>query len=70
MNKKLKLNKEVIAQLTDDSMNRVHGGGENRTYTDTCTCYAPACTDTAKCTDSCNHCAIPSVVGPGGGYTK
>ena len=50
MDTKLKLNKEVIATLNDDSMNRVKGGGECRPHTDTCTCAGTECTNTAECT--------------------
>ena len=50
MDTKLKLNKEVIAQLNDDSMNRVQGGVECKPHTDTCTCGGPVCTNTNECT--------------------
>jgi natural product precursor len=49
MNRKLSLNKEVIAQLNDDSMHRIEGGV---TYTISCTCGGIACTNTAQCTGS------------------
>jgi len=47
MNKKLSLNKEVIAQLNNDSMYQLQGGG---TYTATCTCAGTECTTTNYCT--------------------
>ena len=51
MNKKLSLNKEVIATLSNDSMNRVKGGDACVTNTMSCTCGGPgACENTAACT--------------------
>ena len=38
MDTKLKLNKEVIATLNDDSMNRVEGGAAAKTYNLDATC--------------------------------
>jgi len=46
---KLKLNKEVIATLTNDSMRRVEGGAAD-TFTVTCTCGGTTCTNTNQCT--------------------
>jgi hypothetical protein len=48
MERKLKLNKEVIAQLNDDNMNRVLGGDAMVTYQQTWSLY-PTCHETAFC---------------------
>ena len=58
MNKKLSLNKEVIATLNNDSMNQLQGG---QTYTITCTQYAPACTDSAECTNKWCYSNVDSL---------
>ena len=70
MNEKLKLNKEVVAQLTDDSMNRIEGGGAV-TFTNTCT-GQPTCIQTGMCDQNhqsfcaCNsfRCVDPKEIKP------